>query len=56
MDLWGALIRQGTLQPLLNITKISMKSYEALESVMCDVTEIRLKEGLQREVGKETSR
>ncbi len=29
---------------------------EALESVMCDVMKIHLKEGLQREVGKETSR
>ena len=28
---------------------------EALESGMCDVIKIRLKGGMQREVGKETS-
>ncbi len=31
-------------------------SLEAQESVMCDVIKIRLKGGIQREVGKETSR
>ena len=30
--------------------------FEVLDSVMCDVIKIRLKEGLQREVGKETTR
>ena len=36
--------------------KIQFLLIEALESGMCDVIKIRFKGGMQREVGKETSR